>query len=526
LYTPHTHTHIHAIYRIAALFTLATLLHACGTDDVQKMSGSEDDEPDMGRTSPDIAPPIDMSANPVDQGPDQEDQAADMASTPDQGPEDMPPAQDMPVEQDMAQPPQDMLPAQDMPVTPDMPIAPDMPPATPTCAQQLRANVTFDLDSAGLNGQYYSRPVFDGSGVWIAYSRPHGAASSEEGVYITRLGCDGNTLYAPTLVSRTNGYRGLSPAVAADSTHLYVVYNEEQVDPNAQRIMLRVLTLDGTPITQAPVEVTPTDVAGAPISNLVWQPDVATIPNGQGALIVAAAVLGAADPDFQIVGQRVNAMNQRVGDGFVIFEEKGVEQQFPSVSVNLDGAATIAWTRGNPFAVTSSTPRVVFTTVPAGSSAANPPAPARPGSSSDNQLGTLSKEKLPGGKVFLAYQMDQNTGVIGIRDATPGAPLRQDTVGQTNTFDLRPTISLGPTTGVIGWLRGNPTPTQNTLLLHPFTHTNGIVKGQQRTIQTATPVRAPFGPGITHITGTTFFISWSEGMTPQTARVKGRFVTF
>jgi hypothetical protein len=272
------------------------------------------------------------------------------------------------------------------------------------------------------------------------------------------------------------------------------------------------------------VEITPLNGGGDPISTLVWEPDIVALPNGAGALVVAAAALGA-DATFQIVAQRVDASNMRSGQGFVIYEEKGVEQHYPSVNMSPSGVATVAWTRGDPFNPMAA--RVVFTTLAAGANSAPAPSPANPANNTqDNQLCALSKEALAGGEVFLAFQTDQSGAAdLGLREVTQGAPLRVETMGAGNRFDLRPTVSAGPTTGVVGWLRGNTSPVQNLLVLQPFNHAGAPMKGAERIIQTATPVRPPFGPGITHVAGTTFFVTWSEGASSSAARVKGRFIT-
>jgi hypothetical protein len=406
--------------------------------------------------------------------------------------------------------------------------------ALPTCEQLINTNNTINVDPSGEFGQYYSRTAFDGQGAWVVYSRPESAQVRDESVFIARFGCDGGLLAAPTMISQGAGFRDLAPSIAVSGELVYVAYQAEETANNTQRVMLRVLRKDGSPVTPEPVEITPLGGAGGQtISTLVWEPDIAALPGGQGALVVASAAVGA-DATFQIVGQRVDVLGQRAGRGFVVYEEKGVEQHYPSLNISPDGVATIAWTRGNPF--DAATARVVWTTLAPGMNTAPAPQAANPGSNVDNQLGALSKEPLVGGEVFLAFQIGQSSGAdLGLRELTPGAPLNIQTMGVSNRLDLRPTVSVGPTSGVVGWLRGNTSPTNNLLVLQPFTHTGALQKGQERVIQTADPVRAPFGPGITHVSGTTFFVTWSEGptvMDPMTglnrihARVKGRFVTF
>jgi hypothetical protein len=482
---------------------VVALLAACGTDDPGE-DGPRGEE-DLGRMAPDLSFPVDQGS---DQG-----TAQDMAP-------------DAPADLDMSEP-VDMdapdLPPPDM-TTPDMApdMEPDLPPP-PTCADMLNTQTTFDIDAAGEAGQYYSRTAFDGDSVWIVYNRPESPAVRDEALFIARLGCDGSVRLAPTMIGQGAGFRDLAPSIAVGPEHIYVAYNAEERVNNTQRIMLRVLRKDGSPVTPAPVEVTPTNGAGQPISTLVWEPDIAALPSGTGALIVASAAVGS-DATFQIAAQRVDLTNARDGEGFVVYEEKGVEQHYPALHISPTGLATVAWTRGSPFDAANA--RVVTTTIAPGATSAPAPGPANPGSNKDNQLCALSKEVLPGGKVFLAFQTDQSSAAdLGLREVTPGAPLRLVTMGSTSKLDLRPTVSVGPTTGVVGWLRANTSPVSNLLILQPFDHATGLAKGAERTIQTATPVRPPFGPGITHVTGSTFFVTWSEGATTPTARVKGRFIT-
>ena len=128
--------------------------------------------------------------------------------------------------------------------------------------------------------------------------------------------------------------------------------------------------------------------------------------------------------------------------------------------------------------------------------------------------------------MYLAFQTDQNNNIL-IKDGAFGAPLSFGEAGQSGRADLRPNVAARMGGGAMAWLRADPSPTKNLLFAQPFNKSAGqISMGSAKQIPIGQPVRAAgnYGASISHISGTTYFISWSEGSTNSDATLKGRFV--
>ena len=409
--------------------------------------------------------------------------------------------------------------------TPDMQI--ELPP---TCADIAITGTTWDLAPAGLDGQLYSRSTFDGEAIWVTWAERESADIGAADIWVTRIGCDGQTLVPATKISDSpSGVQDVHPNIASRDGDVYVVWTQDTSDTDTS--YMRAFKRDGTFYTTVPVDVTP-QFAGQAISGLVWETDVAALPNSEAALV--ASFYSTKAESFQIVVQRFDVAGNLSGLPIEAFENKGVDQTRPSVTALEDGTLYISWTRykaADPMAGTPEQPHsVVYTKIAPGDSEPDQtgPFPAQIGAMGDNQLSRYSKERTIDDKVYLAFQLD-STGVndVLVKDGTFGAPLRYGTAGNAG-LDFRPSVAARPEGGggVLAWYRGAPSPTRNEIILQRFdTSTGGFMLGPEVTVPTTDFARAPYGPSISHVAGSAYVITWSEGATTGGARLKARIVT-
>lgn len=518
-------THTPFTTRLVALTLTATLaaLGACATDDV------DPDEAEGNNAENNLRPGQDLGTPTSDMG----EEPADMGQATDQGSEDNATTEDMAAAEDMTSTQQDMATLEDMTPTPDagadMAAEEDMAAMVDACGDQLTLNTTFTIDPNGLAGQYYSRTAFDGDGIWVVYGVRESAMIGAADVWATRLACDGATDVAPFLVSASpSGVQDVFPAIAVRDDDVYIAWTQESQGTN--KPFMRSFKRDGTPNQSAPVELTP-QLGGLPLSNLIWETDVAALPNGEAAL--AASFFSEKAGTFQIMVQRFDRAGNLVGDAMEAFEEKGVEQTRPSITALDDGTIYVSWTRYKPADMMAGTPeephRVVYTKIAPGASEPDVagPFPAQPGGTADNQLGRYSKERTASDAVYLAFQLD-STGAndVLVKDGTFGAPLSFATLGGSNSVDLRPSVAARPDGlgGAVVWYRADPSPIRNEVIVQPFDTSSGLSAGNELVVPTSDPARPPYGPSIAHVDGQVYFVTWSEGPSTSDTRIKGRFV--
>lgn len=495
--------------RISTITSLSCLfLSACATDEVQPGE-------DSNNTKNNVRPSLDLSI--ADMGDKLDMPAVDMKQEPDAA-------------QDMQQPPQDMGqdqgPGEDMNTMEDM-ATEDMTPAPVTCAQRLKLDTSFTLDTSGVIPQYYTRTAFDGDQVWVVYARPESATVRTSNVYATKLRCDGSVSIPSFKVNTDTGTQNREPNIAIGDSSIFISYGKEV--NGAQRVYMRVLDREGNPRGNTEHDITPLAVDGvSPISNTVWESDLAALPMDQAVLTASYGSSEAAA--FQVVAQRVNASGQRLEDPIFPKKEKSVDQTRPSITALLDGTIYISWSRykaaqnGMP----EETQRVVYAKFEPKATTADTsgPFPAQPASTAKNEISRYSKERLASDEVYLAFQTDQNNNIL-LKDGAFGAPLSFGEAGQSGRLDLRPHVTAKLGGGALAWLRADPSPTKSLLFAQAFNKSAGQVSmGSAKQIPTNQPVRAAgnYGVSISHISGTSYFISWSEGSTSSDATLKGRFV--
>ncbi len=381
------------------------------------------------------------------------------------------------------------------------------------------------VDSLGRTGQFYSSVAFDGNGVWVAYNRPENDQVDDEAVFIARVGCDGAVDVGPLQISESaSGRRNYFPAIDYHADRIHVVWVSQPTTANPKAVKYQWFEPTGVPGLSTPADVTPIGAVEDPVSETIWELDIAGYDDGA---VVVATALG---EDSQIVAQRFGFDGFRVDEAFFPFADKGVDQSNPTVSALPNGELYIAWTRfvpADPDAGTAEEPkRSAFVTISAGSIV---PAQAMPiftdVLSPNNELSKLAKDPGPNGELFLAYQALEPTDAnINVRDLTADGA-RRGIFGSDNFVNFRPNIAAGTSGGAVAWFRFNQSPIDNEVMIQPFSvdPQGFFMPGTAVTVPIETKAIPPYGPGLAHLGNDRYVVSWSDGMSAPETRVKLKF---
>lgn len=140
------------------------------------------------------------------------------------------------------------------------------------CLAQWSDQVT-EPDLSGPDTQIHGTSAFDGSGVWIAWSRPNDSSTFD--IWLTRLSCDGTTDVAPLAVTDSPDNE-LDPSIVASGDRLLVAWSTST--SGGLGIRHRLYDLTGAPLTE------PADLAasrdGVPVTGNASSPRLAALSDG------------------------------------------------------------------------------------------------------------------------------------------------------------------------------------------------------------------------------------------------------
>jgi len=388
--------------------------------------------------------------------------------------------------------------------------------ATTGCATELVADTTFAVDPGGAGTQIHAAAVSDGRTVWVAYDRPAQDGSGLFDVYLVGLQCDGTQAFAPVLVNTANGRNDVDPAIArGDDGGLAIVWqsdNREGVD-NLD-IIYRVMEPTGTP-RMATARILETTHGGDPVPGVTWMPSVAPQAGGGYAIAGSRALDDAGT--FQVFVQRIDSAGELDGEAFDAAFEAGVTQTYPSLATGADDRLYLAWTR-SPAA---NEDRVVHGVIAPGASAVEPtPPPFAASVGSDG----ADYHVAGNGTAYLALTLAQGEVDVVLIDGTTAPSGGQlVTLGAAGRVDHSPSVASGaPGTGAVVWYR-TISGIRNEVVVQAFGYGGvSFALGPEQVIQTD-EAAAPYRPAIAHVRDQTYFIAWSEGVSPDFV-INGRFV--
>jgi hypothetical protein len=400
----------------------------------------------------------------------------------------------------------------------------DVTPAPKGCTGTATVGTNYTLDTTGPAGQFYSRAAFDGDGVWVSYARPESMGAGEEDVYALRVLCDGTTGVGPIQVNTSAaGIRDYHPSVDVQDGTVYVAWTTEDPSTGVKTVSYRTYQTDGTPIMTASADVTPQSTDGSPISEMIWETDVAGLPDG-GAIVVASYGSERTDYGFQVVVQHVDVNGNLVGSAVDAYSTTQADQKTPMVAARSLSDVWVSWTRSEGFAgpanvvyrtIDMTNPQQVAPSAVASNQTMSPGAPA-----------PFGEPLASSGEVFVAH----NAASYGVRLTSLGTATASDIqASPSGGYHLRPSIATGPGGGMLAWYKADPSPVTNAVIVQPFTYSAaaGVSAGAEKTVPLNDPshaARAPYGPSIVHVGGDIYFVMWSEGPQANQSRLVGRFV--
>jgi hypothetical protein len=408
----------------------------------------------------------------------------------------------------------------------------DTPDATPIptgCKNKALTGTTFPLAPAGTLGQLYVRAAFDGSGVWVAYAAREAAGSGNEDIFALRVLCDGTIGAGPMRVTSTPvGIRDYYPSVDVRDGTVYIVWTSEDESTGVKTVQYRTYRIDGAPLMTASVDVTPVDSTGAPISEMIWETDIAGLPGG-GAAIVASYAPQATDYSMQIVVQKVDDFGNLVGPAIDAYSTMEAKQFKPSIAAETANKVWVSWANQSPPTFMSPT-TVVYRSL----NLLNPQqvAPTPVGTAASPYLTHSATGPSPfaepirdPSQVFLAHMTDS----YDIRLVNAGAATHQATAtGATGGLNFYPSVATEPGGGALAWFKANPSPIAGEILVQPFSYTaSGLTTGTAMSVplyNSANAARSPYGPAIVNVGGDLYFVAWPEGPAAGEAQVMGRFI--
>lgn len=397
------------------------------------------------------------------------------------------------------------------------------------CERTLTVGPAIQVDTSGNVPQYYARTAFDGSGVWVTYARRRMAGASFLDIYAARYGCDGVQTVSPTLISTSQAeYSHMQPIVTVSGEQAMFTWMAEERSTNTWSVRMRTMSKMGAPLTRSEIDITPKGGNGQNISQLIWELDAAPLSGGQQ--VITASYYDVVAGAFQVVANRINTGGGQVGGNMFPKVDKAISQGDPTVGTDDQDNVYIAYTRAT---IQGSSPAnqgdIVYTKFLAGVDTPTSATPfvANPSTSDDGHLARYSKDRAPGGELYLSFMTQDNDDVM-VKDGNINASLSIGTLGG-NGYDSRPSTASKVGGGAVAWLKATTSLQNHNLYVAPFDFTNNVINtGNVKQISLSAPARSAgdIGTDITHVVGNTYFVTWTEGQTAGNTLVKGQFVQF
>lgn len=112
------------------------------------------------------------------------------------------------------------------------------------------SNGVFEVDPQGPDTQIHATSAFDGTTIWVAYSRPDGGSLFDN--YLVGMACDRSLVAGPTEVTQSDDNE-LDPVVSVSGDRLIVAWTSDNGTGGTSNldIRYRIYDLAGTPVTDA-----------------------------------------------------------------------------------------------------------------------------------------------------------------------------------------------------------------------------------------------------------------------------------
>jgi len=209
------------------------------------------------------------------------------------------------------------------------------------CMSLLTVGVDLPIAPDAPDTQIHPFAVFDGLGVWVAFSLPETSGGTGFDTWAARLACDGSFLVAPFLVNTTaTAPNDVDPVVGLSGDQVLITWNADTgMAPANLQLGYRAFAVDGTPLGD---DQRLTLAGGDPYTQNVLLSAIE--PDGDGFRL--AGIRGVeATGTFQAFTQALDATLAPVDSGAEIFAEVGVTQQNTALVSTGDGSFFAAYDR-------------------------------------------------------------------------------------------------------------------------------------------------------------------------------------
>ena len=330
----------------------------------------------------------------------------------------------------------DSAPDQDVTVSTDtseIDVGSDLAVVLPSCNGAVALDQTIDINPAGQPGQLYARASWDGTGAWVVYAGP-AVASGPEAVFLTRVDCKGAIEIGPLQLSPENvADRHLTPVIVSRNETTFVAWYS-QAATGETTIWTRIFDRAGTEITAGPVDVTPQE-NGAPVSDRIWDVDIAALSESVAAIAVSIGTVDGFDVGVQLIDGAGNR------GAFFIPVPDDADQTKPSIGYDDAGNLSLSWIRKS----NGEDDQAMLTQIPTGAMMGNPASgvPARP-LATPNPLARMAKHPSGVGAMFHVFQITnaQQSDIV-VRSASDLGSTASATFGTLQQNNFRPSIATG-----------------------------------------------------------------------------------
>lgn len=380
---------------------------------------------------------------------------------------------------------------------------------TPDCASLLRAGVDLPLARDLPDTQIHPYAVFDGLGVWLAFSLPESGDSGFD-TWATRVACDGSALVAPFLVNPTDvAPNDVDPVVGLSADRLLVAWNADTGAATANlAVGYRAFALDGTAMGDERRLLL--DASGAAYDQNALLSVV--VPEGPGFRLGGTRGVEASGT-FQVFTQSLDGSLDVVDAGAELFAEVGVTQQHLALAPTSDGTLFAAWDRDD-----GSSAQVVHASTAAGSPA---PVVSLPGLVRTAGPSVAVDPDDPMGRLVALAAGGETRSQIRVLDAAR-PDVTPATLGMLGRMNFSPQLAMAGGVGAVAWLR-NESGLRNTLFVQGLRYDGASFSlDSPIELSTAEPV-APYAPTLTRVSDDVYFVAWAQGSSPA-FRIFGRFV--
>ncbi len=378
------------------------------------------------------------------------------------------------------------------------------------CVSLLTTGVDLPLAPDQPDTQIHPMAVYDGFGIWVAFSLPETTGGSGFDTWASRLVCDGRFLLRPFQVNTTiTEPNDVDPVIALSADRVLISWNADTgMAPANLQVGYRAFSIDGTPVGDDRRLMM--DAADAPYTQNVLLSGI--VPEGEGFRLAGTRGVESSGT-FQVFTQALDASLRVVDSGSEIFLEAGVTQQNTALVATPDGSFFAAWDRDD-----GTEAQVVHRSLAAG---APDPVVSVPGSVRSAGPSVAVDSSDATGRIVALSAGGETRAQIQVVDVARPTVAAQ-TFGSIGRLNFSPKVVLEGGVGAVMWLR-NESGFRNTLFIQGL-HYDGVAFSVDAEIEitTSEPV-APYAPSLTRITDDVYFVSWAQGASPA-FRIFGRFV--